>query len=122
MREIKFRALFRGVWVFFTLNDLIQIDRESMTDEDYAILNHDPNTRGQYTGLHDKNGKEIYEWDVLRIGDHWAIGWSNSNKIVEFDDGAFFPFGEGDWNPGAEGVEIIGNIFENIFENPDLLK
>ena len=71
----------------------------------------------QFTGLTDKNGKEIYEGDIVRIKEHWASGWSNKPMEVKFDGGCFFPWGTGDWEEPSEEWEIIGNIYEN----PNLL-
>jgi hypothetical protein len=71
----------------------------------------------QFTGLNDKNGKEIYEGDIL-MADSWKWYW-----IVQFDSvKARFNCivnshnGTNDYIP-CNQVEVIGNIYEN----PELL-
>lgn len=71
----------------------------------------------QYTGLKDKNGKEIYEGDILSTGN-----LESGHRIVEvyFKDGCFYTKDESfkKWRvAGWRTTEIIGNIYEN----PELL-
>lgn len=72
----------------------------------------------QFTGLTDKNGKEIYEGDILRISKDLIeeVEWIDENNWL----GAKCPV-NGWVNHGSiygEDPEIIGNIYEN----PNLLK
>ncbi|NBP04530.1 MAG: hypothetical protein EBU90_31500 [Proteobacteria bacterium] len=124
MREFKFRV-WNGVgWVVpddFALSDLMH--------------NTDDYTYQQYTGLSDKNGKDIYEGDVLRVKeyDDWddQVGFY-INKVVVFKLGKFVV------QIGAEDSDFIGidllyyipvtqpgsecEVIGNIFENPELIK
>lgn len=76
----------------------------------------------QYTGLKDKNGKEIYEGDIIQYEQQWwDIGMHNigmHKEVVSWNsDSSYAHFAAGDWSVEPEEVEIIGNIYEN----PELL-
>jgi len=78
---------------------------------DYKIM--------QYTGLKDKNGKEIYEGDICKNGDYIkdAHSYNYRTEEVKYIEAEGCLVG---WNYNADGMtcEIIGNIYEN----PDLIK
>lgn len=69
----------------------------------------------QYTGLKDKNGKEIYEGDIVKS--RMFSGGHLINQIIYNSKECAFTIGEGTFF-GRYKNEIIGNIYEN----PDLLK
>jgi hypothetical protein len=69
----------------------------------------------QFTGLLDKNGKEIYEGDILRVEGYelGSVRYHGTSFVIQFDD----LLANLDTIPAAY-MEIIGNIYEN----PDLLE
>lgn len=90
-----------------------------------------PDTIGQYTGLHDKNGKEIYEGDIVLYED-WEMAYEGGgndsfiNKgIVEYcEDNCCYNVTERQTvditdvlYKDNEDLEVIGNIYDN----PELL-
>ena len=90
--------------------------KESNRYEDIEVI---PETVGQFTGLLDKNGKKIFEGDIVHI-DNYDEGW---DSVVEFNGGAFAVDVEGrDYDYTAIGwTEYQSIIIGNIHDNPELL-
>lgn len=78
----------------------------------------------QYTGLKDKNGKEIYEGDILKLHEDWR-GKGEIPGYVVFENGRWILQGTMHYshkddltNYALSQMEIIGNIFQH----PELLQ
>ena len=129
MRTIKFR-----VWIYdkqvedgYLNDEYYQFHRDNegyYVYEDWRDAEDGRSRRCipmQFTELYDKNGKEIYEGDVLNFG-------NNNHVEVKFENGAFTVFSEPlGWDFDSEDIPILTDfkyceIIGNIYENADLLK
>jgi len=120
MREIKFRTFDK-----YGLMRYWEFEKDGK-DLVFSMALYEGDVLMQYTGLKDKNGKEIYEGDVVRCSN-----LDSGNYVCEWDgEFASFDF-KGEFKNilddsigcsvgGAQyrNVEIIGNIYEN----PELMK
>ena len=122
MREIKFRGkrLDNGEWLY---GSLVILNGRYFIFDDANRHEVDPTTVGEFTGLKDKNGKEIYEGDVIRsplsedktrphrifyhTGNAAFIGALVDRKelcYLRLDQDWIYKFGK----------EVIGNIHDNL--------
>lgn len=123
MREIKFRGKGKkdGKWYFGNLYDIDTYGRTHICTINGGCLDIDHETVGQFTGLYDCDGKEIYEGDILRFGNSKCgvceVKWDES--IAAFCICFYFKDEIGS-RPLGGGVEFA--IIGNIHDNPELLK
>lgn len=122
MREILFRGkrVDNGTWAYGDLlhcDDEMEIDSESLGENGGYII---PETVGQYTGLTDKNGKKVFEADIVKFD-----GYPEFYSYVCFENFAFMckskvykQYGYHISNESGHKLEVIGNIFDN----PELLE
>lgn len=149
MREILFRGkrLDNGEWVFGMLTGYGKKVAQIGTFCDYGThicsissLGVYPNTVGQFTGLTDKNGKRIFEGDIVRAtirrDEGYAENIRNEKGVIAFDSlgmiglmldrtGNNIPV----WSDFFCELSLSGNILDycfeligNIHDNPELLE
>ena len=126
-REIKFRVWYpcgdkgemvNDVWIDLEMGELFA-DNDALCERE----GHSGAILMQFTGLSDKNGKEIYEGDIVRFYFDADYGYDKKRgtemiDTVEFEEGIFYfmnaNIGSGAYaNRHNKYCEIIGNIYED---------
>ena len=120
-REIKFRAWLKEERKMVNVETLfIGINRlcfGNSKTEDLFFRDFEEVELMQYTGLKDKNGKEIYEGDIYHVGDkniRYLVVWFDSG----FEGKQLRSTSYAGLKSWAKDIEILGNIYEN----PELLE
>lgn len=138
-RVVKFRGKTQdGKWVY---GDLIHSGSDEIAILEFdapcleAVTDVVPESVGQFTGLHDKNGKEIYEGDIARNKEIGGYGFEYVGVVRYYEEDArfgidvtatykfskrvLFSVGESCINDGhctikyTNEYEVIGNIHDN---------
>lgn len=144
MRQIKFRgkSIETGQWVYGSLlqmqsgSSILVEDIDAKLYDEYKVI---PDTVGQFTGLYDKDGREIYEGDILRFPtkDKWEeknfvsfevffhdndccerhIGWQMNR--IHFQGNICGTGRDPQFKPSTTAQMVV---IGNIHDNPELLK
>lgn len=114
MREIKFRGKHLDKWLYGSLHMNESGQPAIATPSAFHFRCVDPDTVGQYTGLLDSAGKEIYEGDILSI--QGAFG--DNATVVKWYDGM--------WCVKKDlplcHTTAIASVIGNVYDNPSLLE
>ena len=121
MREIKFRGkrLNDGEWVegnfvkgcIDNFAYIVEFGNKDLCRNYVEVI---PETVGQYTGFDDKNGKKVFEGDILKAEIWWEQGGCYPHTETCFTEATFPNM----YKNHFEKFEVVGNIYDN----PELLR
>jgi uncharacterized phage protein (TIGR01671 family) len=137
MREIKFRGKcdygnewFNGFFIQSEDSSIIIHECEDVHDMQWKVVI--PETVGQFTGIKDKNGNDIYEGDILKTSknDIYTVFYQNGGFCIESNPSSFGLGSQCKSNPteslsDMQTSSYVSNqcvIIGNIHDNKELLK
>lgn len=126
MREYKFRGLNRRNdrrWSGWHYGDLWH-EKSGVCVGSYEV---DPETVGQFTGLKDHKGREIYEGDIVKVVSYGEESFHVVKYMIDLDYPAFDlePALDGDFNSLSYcliDIDTKITVIGNIHDNPELLR
>ena len=125
MRTIKFRgkSFDNGEWVYGdyhrradNVHTIIAMEPDKYGKVFYAVNQVNPDTIGQFTGLHDKNGQEIYEGDIVEF-----VNMIQGISKVVFENGCFMADAKNYETALTYRVSVHTRVIGNIHDNPELM-
>lgn len=114
MREIKFRGKHLDKWLYGSLHMNESGQPAIATPSAFHFRCVDPDTVGQYTGLKDSEGREIYEGDIVQLD-----GWDKPTVVIWDDRSGMYIV---DRDLIFSHVHKFSKVIGNVHENPSLLE
>ena len=106
-------------WVMPPTNEFVKRTHSILPLKSQDAFDVDPDTVGECTGLTDRNGKLIFEGDIVSFTRYDALGWRRDRvgQVLHHQDTASFyvlaTTGDGWGWMQIESIEVIGNIHDN---------
>ena len=112
MKELKFRA-WDGKKMIEDVIPVSDTDIVELFEHEHQVT--EVEAVEQYTGLKDKNGKEIYEGDIVTLDDEWEVIKDTDCSVISFENGCFRVGGgyENEAGRYLSDWRVIGNVHQN---------